>query len=128
MLNPGTGEVTLFRVSFSDFHDLGLPDNADLCLDLPRFSEWISAAGTGPAFRECVGFKILLFQGGEDSVANLELSDLEVYWPLMGQLRMATKDLHVGTPISGVSIQEECVGVRRFLAKFKRGSHAGRQA
>jgi hypothetical protein len=50
----------------------------------------------------CVGFRSPLFLGGQDSVDNLELTDLDVYWSLSGQLRLATQDLDEGTVIDEV--------------------------
>ena len=54
------------------------------------------------AFDQCAGYKVPLFLGGEDSIHNLELSDIEVYWSLMAQLRLATIDLAPGTRISEI--------------------------
>lgn len=35
---------------------------------------------------KCVGYKVPLFLNGEDNISNLELSDIEVYWGIMGQM------------------------------------------
>lgn len=35
---------------------------------------------------QCVGYKVPLFLNGQDDIDNRELSDMEVYWGLMGQM------------------------------------------
>ena len=49
----------------------------------------------------CFGYQLPLFLGGEDALANLELSDLDVYWTFMDQLRLQAMGLAEGTPITG---------------------------
>jgi hypothetical protein len=44
--------------------------------------------------------------GGKDTVDNLEVIDLEVYWSLCGQLRQGTRNLLPGTSIGQVSISD----------------------
>ncbi len=36
---------------------------------------------------KCAGYKIPLFIGGNDTVDNLELSDIYVYWEICSQLK-----------------------------------------
>ena len=35
---------------------------------------------------DCVGYKIPLFLGGNDEISNLEITDMEIYWGICGQL------------------------------------------
>jgi Domain of unknown function (DUF1851) len=51
---------------------------------------------------QCAGYKVPLFLGGKDSVDNLEIVDLEVYWSLSGQLREGTMVLPPGTSVRQV--------------------------
>jgi hypothetical protein len=44
-----------------------------------------------------------LFLGGQDVVENLEVSDLEVYWSICGQLRRGALRLPQGTAINEVA-------------------------
>lgn len=46
-----------------------------------------------------------LFLGGEDSLENMEVSDMEVYWDMTDQLWEAVKDLPEGTKIGNVSFE-----------------------
>jgi len=44
-------------------------------------------------------YKRPLFLGGSDTTDNLEISDLEVYWLLVGQLIREAKGLPSGTSV-----------------------------
>jgi Domain of unknown function (DUF1851) len=48
---------------------------------------------------QCVGYQVPLFLGGKDSLENLEITDLDVYWSLSGQLRQGTWVLPPGTAV-----------------------------
>ena len=107
VLEPGTGEVLEIPTSFSGFHDDELINYADAALAIKFFEAW--AAGNPGNWRlgqsQCVGYRIPLFLGGKDDLGNLEVSDLEVYWMLAGQLIQQTRGLPPASQISGVSIQ-----------------------
>ena len=104
LLEPGTGEALEIPVPFSTFHDGELVDYADAALAAEFFEAWSaqhpSALPLSPD--QCVGYKVPLFLGGHDDVANLEVSDLDVYWTICGQLRRQVKVLPPGTPIRSV--------------------------
>jgi len=55
------------------------------------------------AFSECVGTNVPLFLGGQESVENLGLTDIEVYWTLVGQLFKATRDMPPGARVAGIT-------------------------
>lgn len=103
LFEPGTGEALEIPVPFSRFHDEELVDYTDEALALSFFEEWQRSGGGAPKLSECVGYKRPLFLGGEDVVANLELSDLDVYWTIMGQLRRQAQGLPEGARIAGVA-------------------------
>jgi hypothetical protein len=50
-----------------------------------------------------VGYRVPLFLGGSDTLENLEVTDLDVYWTICGQLRLAAAQLPEGTAIKGIS-------------------------
>ncbi|WP_431278627.1 T6SS immunity protein Tdi1 domain-containing protein [Leifsonia poae] len=56
------------------------------------------------AFDECVGYEVPLFLGGGDEIDNLQVADMEVYWTLTGQLRVATHDLRPGRSVSEIGM------------------------
>lgn len=102
LLEPGTGDALEIPVSFSVFHDTELVDYTEEALALSFFEQWRRSGGAAPSPTECVGYKRPLFLGGADVVANLEISDLDVYWTIMGQLRSQAQGLPEGTRITGV--------------------------
>ncbi|WP_395403751.1 T6SS immunity protein Tdi1 domain-containing protein [Arthrobacter sp. UC242_113] len=104
MLEPGTGEALEVPVAFSEFHTQGLEDFFDACLAPDFFAEWMATGRRDVQFSECIGYKVPLFLGGEDCVLNLESSDIEIYWSLMGDLRLATRHLAPGASVSGMDI------------------------
>jgi hypothetical protein len=106
MFEPGTGEALEIPVPFSRFHDEELVDYTEEALARSFFDQWQRSGGPAPTVSECVGYQRPLFLGGKDTVANLEISDLDVYWTIMGQLRRQAKGLPEGTSISGVELDE----------------------
>jgi hypothetical protein len=99
LFEPGTGEALEIPCNLIDFHDAELIDYHDAALASSFFKTWQAAGNPGPKFKQCVGYKRPLFVGGKDIVENLELSDLDVYWHLMGQLIRQAKGLAAGTPV-----------------------------
>jgi len=55
-----------------------------------------------PNYTQCLGNRKPLFLGGTDELWNMELSDLDVYWHVVGQLVRKTRGLPLGTPIRAV--------------------------
>lgn len=102
LFEPGTGEALEIPVAFSQFHNMELVDYTEEALARDFFSEWRRRGGSVPNASQCVGYRRPLFLGGKDDVANLELSDLDVYWIVMGQLRQQAKGLPEGTRIGEV--------------------------
>jgi hypothetical protein len=107
MFEPGTGEALEIPVPLSRFHDEELVDCSEAALAVEFFSDWMSVHRSALDFDQCAGYRTPLFLGGEDAVSNLEVSDLDVYWTLMGQLRLKAMTLPLGTPISEVQIEEQ---------------------
>jgi hypothetical protein len=90
MLEPGAGEAMQIPASFADFHNAELVEYAADALSAPFFREWLDSGGAKPRPAECVAYKTPLFLSGADTVENLELSDMDVYWHLCGELRPST--------------------------------------
>ena len=80
---PGTGEAFDTGKDFEQFHDEEIPQNHAVCLMSEYFQEWKETNPADIAHNECVGYKVPLFLNGKDEVANLEISDMEVYWEIM---------------------------------------------
>jgi hypothetical protein len=108
LLEPATGKALEIPLPFATFHDEELVDYRDEVLASDYFGEWSRANPTELPLRpdQCVGCAIPLFLGGSDAIESLEVTDLEVYWSLNGQLRIGTLRLPEGTQITDVSIRD----------------------
>ncbi|MDR3715624.1 MAG: DUF1851 domain-containing protein [Puia sp.] len=88
MFDPSTGED--FTVQFdniSDFHNEGLVDGQKDLLSESIFIEIRYLLNIKRiSYNDCLGYKIPLFLNGTDSIENYELSNMEVYWEIQGQL------------------------------------------
>jgi hypothetical protein len=84
LLEPGTGEVFDTCLNFYDFHNIEIPNNHINCLSSEYFKEWYEASNHYILpHNKCVGYKIPLFLNGKDTIENMEVSDMEVYWEIM---------------------------------------------
>lgn len=103
LFEPGTGQTLEIPFSFTAFHER-LDDLREPALAASFFESW---AQSNPdliplAVTQCVGYKVPLFLGGKDTLENLEVIDLEVYWSISGQLRAGARVLPPGTSIGHV--------------------------
>jgi hypothetical protein len=105
LFEPGTGEALLIPTAFSSFHDTTLVDFTEAALASGFYDQWLQQGGDAPNREECVGYKQLLFLGGRDEVDNLELSDLEVYWAIAGQMRVQLMGMPEGTRVRGLRVE-----------------------
>lgn len=85
ILEPGTGQLLEVPENFHGFIEQEIIDYHDAALASTFHSQWIKNGNPLPLFRECVGYKVPLFLGGEDSINNVEISDIDVYVSLCGQ-------------------------------------------
>jgi len=90
MLEPGTAEALEIPVDFAEFEASELVDNPDAALALGFYQSWRDAGGAapgpGPGSGQCIGYRKALFLGGSDTLDNLELTDLAVYWSATAQI------------------------------------------
>lgn len=107
MLEPGTGQALDVPCNIYDFHENELIDYREEALAESFFLRWISIGGAGPKIRECIGYKKPLFLGGKDTVENLQLSDMDVYWTIATQLIERARALPTGTRIGSARIDEQ---------------------
>lgn len=106
MLEPGTGEALEIPASFATFHERELIAEPDAVAAFSFFKEWLSVGGAAPKYDQCIGYKVPLFLGGADAVANLTVSDFDVYWTISAQLLAKVRSLPEGTVINRVSISD----------------------
>jgi hypothetical protein len=102
MFEPGTGEALELPMSVWQFHDQQLVSDPEPAVAVSAFHDWLASGGRPLAHNEVVGYRVPLFLGGEDTLENLELSDIHVYWALMSQLVDQVRGLPPGTPIGDI--------------------------
>lgn len=92
LLELGTGDALVVAQTFSEFVDRVLVDETDAALAAGFYETWRSSGGSAPEGLSCVGYKVPLFLGGKSDVANLEPSDLDVYWTVIGQVLVRARE------------------------------------
>ena len=83
----GSGEILTLPCSFAEFMNVEIPKKADAIFEYAMYDEWKSYAKADIPYGNCVGFIVPLFLGGEGVPKNMEISDMEVYWSILGQIR-----------------------------------------
>jgi hypothetical protein len=106
MFEPGQGEALQVPRNLQSFHDEELVEFRNDVLAEEYFASWLKAGGAAPKPDQCIGYKNLIFLGGEDALGNLELSDIDVYWSIAGQLRAKTRPMKAGQRIGKVTIED----------------------
>jgi hypothetical protein len=99
MFEPGTGKALEVPANLITFHDVVLMEHGEAALAISFYEKWLASGGVIPKRSQCVGYRKPLFLGGSDDVGNLEISDIDVYWHITGQLIRKTKGLPPGTKI-----------------------------
>ena len=97
MFEPGSGEALEIPCSVSVFHTKELIEFTDAALAENFYKQWLASDGDAPGYGQCIGYKLPLFLGGADKIGNLEVSDIDVYWHLFGQLIREARRLPPGT-------------------------------
>ncbi|WP_397538201.1 T6SS immunity protein Tdi1 domain-containing protein [Rummeliibacillus pycnus] len=99
MFEPGTGEVLEIPCNFIEFHNEEIPNYSDACLASEFYNSWKEVNEINLSNDECVGYRVMLFLGGEDTIENLEKSNLEVYWEVCSRVLQKTRSIPEGTTI-----------------------------
>lgn len=86
LFEVGTGEVLNIGCSVESLLDEEIPMYPNDALALKFFNEWKKTNNISIPYGSCVSYKIPLFLNGKDVVSNLELSDMDVYWSVVGPL------------------------------------------
>ncbi|RVU35270.1 DUF1851 domain-containing protein [Hwanghaeella grinnelliae] len=91
MFEPGTGYALDIEVNFVEFHESEVEIHKDECLAVGFYNEWLNAGNEPISHDKCAGYIVPLFLSGKDTIENLELSDMEVYWVVLGQVLQQVK-------------------------------------
>lgn len=104
LLDIATIDIYYIERDLVSFLNETISSQSEASLEVSRYQAWLKSRGpVGPM--ECAGYRIPLFLGGEDSLDNMEVSDMEVYWDMTDQLWEAVKDLPEGTKIGNVTFE-----------------------
>lgn len=106
MFEPGTGEALEIPCNIVTFHNKELIEHREAALAVSFHIQWL-AQGSAPGYEECIGYKVPLFLNGKDVVENLEVSDLDVYWTLIGQIIRKTMGLPLGSLLANIVLTDE---------------------
>jgi hypothetical protein len=99
LFEPGMNEVLQIPSNLKTFHERVLIESGEAALSIDFYKKWKASGGSAPLYDQCIGYQKPLFLSGIDDVANLEVSDIDVYWRMMGQLIEQTRGLPPGTPV-----------------------------
>lgn len=83
----GTADVLEIPYDIISFHNEEIPQNTNACLAKDFFDNWQSVNKIKLSHSDCVGYKIPLFLGGTDTIDNFEISDMEVYWHILSEIK-----------------------------------------
>ena len=85
LADPSTAAFYVAPITLRDFfaEDLGLLRRD--CLHLDLYGEWLAQGRQPPDRNTCIAPRQPEFQSGTNTVENLELIDLDVYWTITGQ-------------------------------------------
>ncbi|MBB3696573.1 DUF1851 domain-containing protein [Flammeovirga yaeyamensis] len=91
MFDPSDGEkYFLDNMPISEFFNEFVVENREEPCGYSDFKSLSNLYGEILRSSDCLGFKKLLFLGGEDELENLEVQDMEMYWELNKQLKHQT--------------------------------------
>ena len=107
VFDPSTLEVSDIQLTFMDFINKAIPAAANECFSADAFINWYNTYGIELKYLNCLGNKVPLFLGGNDELDNMELSDMDVYWHILGQTAAKLKNEAEGTVIEEFTIEEE---------------------
>jgi len=105
LLEPGTGEALEIPCEFLAFHTDELTNHAEAALARSAFEAWNAEQDRPLSENECAGYRVPLFLGGRDEVANMARTDLKVYWDICAQMLSQTREMREGERISRVSLR-----------------------
>lgn len=102
MFEPGTGQALEIPCNIVTFHNEELVDYREEALAVSFRHLWL-VGGVAPGCDECIGYRIPLFLGGKDIADNLEITNLDVYWTLAGQMIRRARRVPQGTPLGKIT-------------------------
>ena len=105
VFDPSTNDIMDLENEFAFFINKTLLKNANDILALKLYKKYLKK-NSKPLFSNCVGYKVPLFLGGEDSLENFEESDMEVYWSISAQIIAQIREKANGTVVDSFTINQ----------------------
>jgi hypothetical protein len=105
VLDIGWNDVLVADVSLAEFFGAVLEEEGEDLVRADLWDEWRLEDAVALEFDECVGYKVPIFLGGADATANLERTNLGVYWGITSQLAIGVAGLPDGTSVGRVEIE-----------------------
>lgn len=112
VFDPSTLEVNDIPLNFTDFINKAIPTSANECFSSDAFINWHNTNSAELDYLQCLGNKVPLFLGGNDELDNMELSDMDVYWHILGQTAVKLRGEEEGTVVDEFSIEGEEVDLQ----------------
>lgn len=106
VFDPSAMEVNDIKLSFMEFINKAVPASVNECFSSDAFIRWYNESGTELEYLQCLGNIVPLFLGGADELNNMELSDMDVYWSILGQTAVQIRGMEEGTVIEEFSIED----------------------
>ena len=105
-LDTGMGKLIKVASSPKEFKSLMVqPENSNAWFMPPLVMD-LKAKGMNLGPSQCYGWRIPPALGGKAEASNLEITDLQVHFSILGQINSKAKDLPAGTSIRGIKIEE----------------------
>lgn len=101
MYVPGSGDILDIGADLLTFHEQEAVLNGAQALATDFFESWRASDHGQPLdYSTCVGYRVPLFLGGDDAIANTQVIDIDVYWEVSAQLLRQVRGLSPGTPVT----------------------------
>ena len=102
---PYSDQVLEIPASFIGFHNIVLTTQAEPATEANLFRQFLAFNKiTDIAINQCADLKVPLYLGGKLTVENLNIMDLSLYWELMAQIALQTRDLATGASVNNFKI------------------------
>jgi hypothetical protein len=104
VFEPDHGSAFEASCNLADFHNVELPECPNQILAANHHAEWLAKGGAVPKPNECVYFNIPLFLGGQSSVDEMTICNVDVHWHILKQVIKSTAHLPPGSRIGKIPI------------------------
>lgn len=106
MFDPATAESFHLERSLVLFHNEDFITERNDLFSQDQFNDALRRLDRKEiGYNDCIGYKTPLFLGGIDTIENLEITNLEVYWEIQRQVYQQIRNLPPGTKIGKIRFE-----------------------